>query len=313
MRHRLISHSGRGLPAADLLLREQQDCDLFAVDAFFRQACNGRYQKAKAIDADIQDVDVLIFDEPGFGTVAKAMQDAGKLVYGAGPLQDQMSLNTEFAHQLAAAELRMKPYTGDEKRAMTVDAFYVRGRRVDGSLHTTVASATGQCHILRFWEKARPKVYRLALEPLEPFLRKFAYHGPLGVNIGIRDDQSHPSFISFTTAFRWATFPLLCEAMQGSWSDILKGLATGYADAITTDLLCHALLHVRVSLERPGAWTVGPPAAQTVALTTAGKAPGPCYKALEADAATIPGAAYDTDEVTELLASFEELSGWKYL
>jgi phosphoribosylamine-glycine ligase len=95
---------------------------------------------------------------------------------------------------------------------VSVEGFYIEGHLVPGSLNSTLESKrlfdgdrgpnTGcMGSVVWFWAKQSPKIYRLTLQKLEPFLQRYKYTGPLDVNCIVSEEDKMPYFLEFSARF----------------------------------------------------------------------------------------------------------------
>ncbi len=121
---------------------------------------------------------------------------------------------------------------------ISVEGFYINGELVPGTLNSTLESKrlfegdrgpnTGcMGSVVWFWKEKRPKIYRMTLQKIEPFLRRFNYCGPLDVNCIVSEEDKMPYFLEFTTRFGYDAFYALFEGMNYGMANFIVCLADG--------------------------------------------------------------------------------------
>jgi phosphoribosylamine--glycine ligase len=121
---------------------------------------------------------------------------------------------------------------------ISVEGFYLDGELVPNSLNSTLESKrfmegnkgenTGcQGSLVWFWKKKEPKIYRLSLKRIEPFLRRFKYSGPLDCNCIVSGRDQMPYFLEWTARFGYSAIYALAEGLNVSVSDFIGDLAAG--------------------------------------------------------------------------------------
>lgn len=120
---------------------------------------------------------------------------------------------------------------------VSTEGFYIDGKLVPNTLNSTIEQKrfmngdlgpnTGcMSSVVRFWKNPSPKIYRLTLQKIEPFLRRFKYTGPLDMNCIISGKDHLPRFLEFTARFGYNALYALCEGLEkvGVW---VSGMTNG--------------------------------------------------------------------------------------
>lgn len=121
---------------------------------------------------------------------------------------------------------------------LSIEGFYIDGELVPGTLNSTLEEKrlfeggrgpnTGcMGSVVWFWEKKAPKIYRLALQKTEPFLKRYKYSGPLDVNCIINEEDKLPYFLEFSARFGYNAIYALFEGMGFGMSNFIACLADG--------------------------------------------------------------------------------------
>jgi phosphoribosylamine--glycine ligase len=121
---------------------------------------------------------------------------------------------------------------------VSVEGFYLNGELVPDTLNSTLESKrlfegdrgpnTGcMGSVVWFWQKHKPKLYRLTLQKIEPLLKQFKYSGPLDVNCIVSEEDKLPYFLEFTTRFGYDAIYALFEGMGFGMADFIACLADG--------------------------------------------------------------------------------------
>lgn len=227
MKFRLISKYGDGLMLLHRIQKEGNKVDYWT---------NGynpkiRLKRSVSIDAGLDKDTVIIFDTEGFGCIADKLKKAGYRVYGAGGIND--ALCQKFGQKAAKISglLTKKPDKGIE---LSTEGFYIEGELVPNSLSFALEQkrfmdfdkgplTTGQTAIMKFWPEKEPRIYRMTLKKMAPFLKKFKYSGPLRITCMItgRDDVH---FLGWTSKFKW--IQALLDGLNMSAGKFVSDLAS---------------------------------------------------------------------------------------
>lgn len=150
---------------------------------------------------------IIIFDQAGLGQAADKLR-MDHVVFGAGTLHDGLELNRDFGRKMAESSgLSTQEKTGPR---MTVDAFYVEGKRTGVLLSTVEKDGNAFC---RIWKKPNPKIFNMTLGKCA-FLERFKFTGPLSCECVI---HKTPHFVRWIAHLRphvlWVAGPLLPVVM----------------------------------------------------------------------------------------------------
>jgi len=119
---------------------------------------------------------------------------------------------------------------------ISVEGFYVDGKLVQGTLNSTLEAKkflegdkgenTGCAgSAVRIWKEKQPKIYRLTLKKLEPFLERFGYAGALDVNCIVSEKDKMPYFIELTTRFGYNSVYALAEGLNEPIGEFISKMA----------------------------------------------------------------------------------------
>lgn len=125
---------------------------------------------------------------------------------------------------------------------LSTEMFYIDGEPLRNTLNSTLEAKRfmegdkGQMtgcmgSVVRFWKKSDPKIYRLTLKKLEPFLKRFKYSGPLDINCIISEKDNLPYFLEFTSRFGYNAIYALCEGLNQNVGNFIASLASGQPEA----------------------------------------------------------------------------------
>ena len=235
MKFRLISKHGDGLSMMEILSSEG-----FNVDVWVKDPVETNLPKALSWTKSLAKDTVILFDYHGAGKIADTLRSNGYFIYGASVLNDHIegdlgrrlaksagikipkletfdTFNEALEHQNEG--LVFQPQKEGEKHfslkenvaglELSVEKFYIGGKSVSNTLNSKLGS-NGNVAV-RFWKKAAPKIFKMTLMKIEPFLMKFNYSGPLTCKVIINKDGLYLSewqarFSDGMTAF--------CEALN---------------------------------------------------------------------------------------------------
>ena len=121
---------------------------------------------------------------------------------------------------------------------VSIECFYKDGKPISNTLNTTLeckrflegdrGSNTGcMGSVVRFWKKPNPKLYKLTLQKVEPFLRRFKYSGPLDCNCIISENDRMPYFLEWTARFGYNAIHALCEGLNQDVGSFIGGILNG--------------------------------------------------------------------------------------
>lgn len=121
---------------------------------------------------------------------------------------------------------------------LSCERFYVNGEPVSNSLNSTLevkrfmdgdnGPQTGcQGSVVWFWKQTNPKIYRLGLKKVEPFLKRFKYNAPLDVNCIISDKDKLPYFCEFSSRIGYNAIYALCEGLNMEVGKFFSDMASG--------------------------------------------------------------------------------------
>lgn len=121
---------------------------------------------------------------------------------------------------------------------ISTECFYVNGKSVPNSLNSTIEQKrffegdkgenTGCMNsIVRFWKNQNPKIYRLTLKKIEPFLKRFKYNAPLDVNCIISNKDHLPYFCEFSARIGYNAVYAFCEGLNMELGKFFSALASG--------------------------------------------------------------------------------------
>lgn len=125
---------------------------------------------------------------------------------------------------------------------LSTECFYVNGEPVPKSLNSTLETKrflnddkgpnTGcSSSVVWLWKQASPKIYRLGLKRMEPFLKRFKYNAPLDCNMIISEKDKMPYFIEWTARMGYSAIYALCEGIGVDVGKFIADLANGDSGA----------------------------------------------------------------------------------
>lgn len=125
-----------------------------------------------------------------------------------------------------------------EGTEISTECWYVNGELVPNSLNSTLETKkflnddlgtnTGcASSVVRFWKKTDPKIYRLTLKKLEPFLKRFKFNSPLDANCIISEKDKMPYFLEFSARTGYNAVYALCEGLNIEVGKFVSDLASG--------------------------------------------------------------------------------------
>ena len=237
----------------------------YVVDVWVKEPKETGLPKALSWNNHLAKDTVILFDYHGSGKIADTLKKNGYFIYGAGVLNDQ--IEGELGRKLAQSSgmkvpryricqnfnealeyhnegLVFQPQKAGEKHfslkenvaglGFSVEQFYSNGKPVPDTLNSKLES-NGNVAI-RFWKKAAPKIFKMTLKKLEPFLLQFHYSGPLNCKVIINKDglyllewQAH--FSNGIAAF--------CEALNKKVGELLIDIITRKPGKIKPDYQWH--------------------------------------------------------------------------
>lgn len=121
---------------------------------------------------------------------------------------------------------------------LSCECFYVNGKPVLNSLNSTLETKkfmdgdngpnTGcASSVVRFWKKADPKIYRLTLKRVEPFLKRFKYNAPLDCAVIVNEKDKLPYFLEWTSRIGYSGVYALCEGLNMEVGKFFSDMASG--------------------------------------------------------------------------------------
>lgn len=234
MKFRLISKYGEGLPLLQIISNEG-----FKVDVWLKDGQTD-LPKAQAWNTSLAKDTIILFDYCGAGKIADTLRKSGFAVYGAGTLNDTIEYGA-FGIQMAnlagmkiPQEKRFKTFNealenrngwqlqpqraGEdfftirehvEGPEVSIEKYYSEGRPVPKTLNSKLE--TSNAAAVRIWKKNTPKLYRMTLGKVEPFLMRFRYSGPLSCKMIINNDIY---FVKWLTRFNPKGIAAFKEALN---------------------------------------------------------------------------------------------------
>ncbi len=308
MKFRLISKYGDGLTLLRRIQAEGNEVD------FWTNGHDPKSRLKRVADASVGlDKDtIIVFDMTGYGTVADKLKKNGYKVYGAGGINDALCQN--FGRK-AAKIGGLSVNRPDKGVEMAMEGFYIDGELVPGSLNFILEQrrfmdfdkgplTACQTSVMKFWPEKEPRLYRMTLKKMGPFLKKFKYSGPLTINCIITGrDDAH--FMEWTP--RFGCLFVFLEGLTGVGkfiSDLALGIKTKLKPSYDW------LGGVRISIPP---YPSGP---GVVCGVTAGHKN---LNGLERELYTkvnklkIPDMQYRSDAVSGIQGRVKKLKEWKYL
>jgi len=118
---------------------------------------------------------------------------------------------------------------------ISIERFYLDGEPISNTLNSTLECKkflegdkgvnTGcMGSVVRFWKKPNPKLYKLTLQKVETFLKRFKYSGPLDCNCIISEKDRMPYFLEWTTRFGYNALYALCEGLNQDVGSFIGGI-----------------------------------------------------------------------------------------
>ena len=245
-RFRMISRCGEGLALLRRIQSEGYDCDFWVRPGIARELYAGLIPRVDIWRDGLDHETVVLFDSPGSGkTVAEIPRS-----WGAGALNDVLQFDRGFGMGIARIHGLNVPKEEDQgpdqtDDSLTLQAWYVRGELVPGSLFSTIE----QNHFLAgnygprcqpplclgwFWRPKKkrdgeksPTLYRQTLKRLEPFLLEQKYSGPLCLKLRMEKQSGKPVLLAVETGLRYPAIYAMLEGLQGSIGEVLASLSQG--------------------------------------------------------------------------------------
>ena len=247
MKFRLISMKGNGLPLMQRLANEGYKVDVWIKEPFVTDL-----PRALSWNNHLAQDTIILFDYHGAGKIADTLAKNGFAVYCAGILNDR--IESQFGYQLAHISgikvLRKRicknfnealeifnnenrfaflPQKKGEKQftlreqingqQISIERLYACGRPVAKTLNSKLDS--GNAAAVRFWKKPSPKIYKLTLRKIEPFLSRFKYSGPLTCKVIISSEDHTPYLLEWITRFGPNGIAAFCEALNKKMGELL--------------------------------------------------------------------------------------------
>jgi phosphoribosylamine-glycine ligase len=149
---------------------------------------------------------------------------------------DMAGMLDYHAGRRAVADFILQEYIDGVE--VSIEGFYVDGKLVPGTLNSTIeikrfldgdrGPNTGcMGSVVWFWKRYKPKLYRLTLARIEPFLRQFKYTGPLDVNCIVSEKDRLPRFLEFTARFGYNAIYAALEGWGRPLADFLADCVEG--------------------------------------------------------------------------------------
>lgn len=196
-----------------------------------------KYQKFTSFSKAIEFV-----SEKGGNWVFKPLDNKSPaFTYKAIDSEDMVEMLTYF-HKIWQGKVEFILQERINGTEVSTECFYVNGEPVPNSLNSTLECKrflnddkgpnTGcSTSVVWFWKQPNPKIYRLGLKRMEPFLKRFQYNAPLDCNIIISEKDKMPYFIEWTSRFGYSAIYALCEGMGVDVGKFISDLANGNSGA----------------------------------------------------------------------------------
>jgi len=124
---------------------------------------------------------------------------------------------------------------------ISIEMFFYKGKPLQSTLNSTIEMKkfldgdrgpnTGcMGSVVRFWKKTEPKLYRLTLRKVLPFLKRFEYTGALDCNCIVNEADKMPYFLEWTARFGYNAIYALCEGLGIDLGTFLHGVSHGALD-----------------------------------------------------------------------------------
>lgn len=162
-----------------------------------------------------------------------------ELTYVSSDVDDMLEMLTYFKKiWTGKAEFILQERIDGKSVEISTECFYVNGEPVPNSLNSTLETKkflnddkgpnTGcQSSVVWFWKQNNPKIYRLGLKKIEPFLKRSKYNAPLDVNMMISEKDNLPYFLEWTTRFGYSAIYALCEGLNMEVGKFISEMASG--------------------------------------------------------------------------------------
>ncbi len=306
MKFRLISKYGDGLTLLQRIKKEGNNVDYWTNG----YPCKSVLARVTNASVGLDKNTVIIFDANGYGAIADKLKKEGYKVYGAGGIND--ALCQEFGHK--AAKISGLLVEGGKGVELSAEGFYTNGVLVPNSLSFSLEQrrfmdfdkgplTDRQTVILKFWPQREPKLYRMTLKKMAPFLEKFKFSGPLSIRCMAmgRDDVC---FLEWTTKLRC----VLLEGLNMEAGKFVSELASGHQPKL------------KPSHEWLGSVVVSvPPYPSDRGVVCEVTARHRDLKGLEkklyskVEKLKVPDAQYRSDAISGVRDRVKKLEDWKYL
>jgi hypothetical protein len=247
---RLISIKGDGL-----VLMQRLAAEGYTVDVWTKEPIECDLPRPLAWNHHLTPDMVIFFDYYGAGPLADMLTKNGFSVYGTGKLND--SFETAFGRRLATLsglkvprqetcrtfnealelvesqpDLWFMPQKPNQKDFLlqeripgiefVIERYYYKGDPIVNSLNSRLEIDRNVA--VRFWKKAEPKLYKLTLARIEPFLVRFQYSGPLTCKVVINKDNKQPYFVGWSAGFAFKGLAGFCEGLNQSLAHFVTGI-----------------------------------------------------------------------------------------
>lgn len=230
-----LSTEGAGLSLARRMAEEGHSVATFVRRVGAERLGEGIVSRVHAWRPTLMDSDLVVCDSPGFGTYSKVLRGNGRPVFGCNYLAD-ISLQEGRQTSLLKLLKLWRPPTEipSDSIACTVQAWY-NGRgwvrpflvslNEDRFMNDDVGPKVQSMGCLTMAARADYRLFELSLFPLERFLRKIGWRGP--VNVGCSVWLGDVAVTGVYLGFHYDSAYTFIEGLQEPLADAIFETAMG--------------------------------------------------------------------------------------